>query len=254
MIALPQTAPAQTAMVLAAGLGTRLRPLTETTPKPLIEVAGRSLLDRCLDRLVEVGVRRAVVNVHWLGEQIRRHLAQRNDIEIVISDESDTLLETGGGILRALPLLLPHGGDAPFFAVNADLIWRDLRGNALRRLAARFDPAAMDGLLLLQPTIHASGYDGMGDFTMDQLGGLTRREQRSVAPFVYTGVQILSPALFRDAPHHEALAGRFSLNLLYDRAIEAGRLFGYRHEGDWMDVGNHAGLRQAEALLHGRRP
>lgn len=245
MITLPHTALPQTAMVLAAGLGTRLRPLTETTPKPLIEVAGRSLLDRCLDRLVEVGVRRAVVNVHWLGDQIRRHLAQRDDIEIVISDESDALLETGGGILRALPLL----GEAPFFAVNADLIWRDMRGNALRRLAARFDPAAMDGLLLLQPTIHATGYDGMGDFTMDQLGQLSRREQRSVAPFVYTGVQILSPVLFREVP-----AGRFSLNLLYDRAIEAGRLFGFRHEGDWMDVGNHAGLRQAEALLHGRRP
>ena len=144
---------------------------------------------------------------------------------------------------------MPQGGDAPFFAVNADLIWRDARGNALRRLAARFDPALMDALLLLQPTIHATGYDGMGDFLMDQMGALTRRDRRCTAPFVYTGVQILSPALFRSAPD-----GAFSLNLLYDRAIEAGRLYGLRHEGDWMDVGNHAGLKQAEALLHGTRP
>jgi len=238
MIAMPQTA-----MVLAAGLGTRLRPLTETIPKPLIMVAGRSLLDRCLDRLVEVGVRRAVVNIHWLGEQIRAHLAARSDIETVISDESDILLETGGGLMRALPLL----GDGPFLSVNADLIWRDARGNSLKRLAQQFDPANMDALLLLQPSIAATGYDGPGDFTMDQMGALTRRDQRSVAPFVYTGVQIVNPMLLRDAPK-----GRFSLNLLYDRAIEAGRLFGLRHEGDWMDVGNHAGLAQAEAVLNGR--
>ncbi len=238
MIAMPQTA-----MVLAAGLGTRLRPLTEKTPKPLIEVAGRSLLDRCLDRLVEVGVRRAVVNIHWLGDQIRAHLAQRRDIQTVISDESRALLETGGGLVHALPLL----DEGPFIAVNADLIWRDARGNSLKRLAQHFDPASMDALLLLQPTIAAIGYDGPGDFTMDQMGALTRRDQRSVAPFVYTGVQIVNPALLRDAPE-----GRFSLNLLYDRAIEAGRLFGLRHEGDWMDVGNHAGLAQAEAVLNGR--
>ncbi|WP_428245621.1 nucleotidyltransferase family protein [Ferrovibrio sp.] len=244
MIALPKTA-----MVLAAGLGTRLKPITDTLPKPLIPVAGRSLLDRCLDRLVEVGVERAVVNIHWLGEQIRNHLQSRTDIEILISDESDALLETGGGLVRALPLL----GEAPFFSVNADLIWRDARGNSLKRLAQRFDPAAMDALLLLQPTIAATGYDGQGDFTMDQLGQLKRRDIRDVAPFVYTGVQIVAPALLRDAP-----AGAFSLNLLYNRAIAAGRLYGMRHEGDWMDVGTHAGLAEAEARLaerisHGRR-
>ncbi len=243
MIAMPHTA-----MVLAAGLGTRLRPLTETTPKPLITVAGRSMLDRCLDRLAEVGVRRAVVNIHWLGEQIRRHLQTRQDIEIAISDESGRLLETGGGLARALPLL----GDAPFLSVNSDLIWRDARGNALRRLAARFDPAGMDALLLLQPTTGASGYEGMGDFMMDQMGLLNRRDSRCTAPFVYTGVQILSPRLFDSVPQGEK-AEAFSLNKLYDRAIEQGRLYGLRHEGDWMDVGNHAGLAQAEALLNGRR-
>lgn len=239
MIPLPETA-----MVLAAGLGTRLRPLTEHVPKPLIRCGGRCLLDHSLDRLAEAGVKRAVVNIHWLGEQIRAHLAARHDMEFVISDETGKLLETGGGIARALPLL----GGGPFLSVNSDLIWRDGRGNALHRLAARFDPDIMDGLLLLQPTCHTVGYDGLGDFTMDQMGRLQRRDERCVTPFVYTGVQLLSPRLFADAPE-----GAFSINHLYDRAIEAGRLYGMRHEGDWMDVGSHAGLAQAEALLNERR-
>lgn len=231
------------AMVLAAGLGTRLRPLTDHTPKPLIPIAGRTLLDRCLDRLVEAGVRRAVVNVHWLGDQIRAHLKARRDIEIVISDESDLLLETGGGIARALPLL----GTAPFFSVNADLIWRDDGSDtALRRLAATFDPAAMDGLLLLQPRTRATGHGGPGDFSLGTDGRLARRGSNATAPYVYTGVQIVSPALFRDAP-----GGAFSLNILYDRAIAAGRLHGLVHYGQWMDVGTHEGLNHAEAMLHG---
>lgn len=241
MIALPKTA-----MVLAAGLGTRLRPLTDHTPKPLVPCAGRTLLDHCLDRLAEAGVKRAVVNIHWLGAQIRNHLAKRHDLEFAISDETDQLLETGGGILKALPLL----GNGPFFAVNSDLIWRDARsgmeGNALRRLARRFDPEQMDALLLLQPTSHATGYHGPGDFMMDQEGRLQRRPEAQVAPFVYTGVQILSPSLFAGAP-----AGAFSLNRLYDQAITAGRLYGLRHEGDWMDVGTHAGLAEAETVLNG---
>lgn len=234
----------QTAMVLAAGLGTRLRPLTERIPKPLIPVAGRTLLDRCLDRLVEAGVSRAVVNIHWLGRQLREHLRQRTDIETVISDESDLLLETGGGIARALPLL----GDAPFIAVNADLIWRDAGGNSLHRLAAAFDPATMDGILLLQPRERATGYGGAGDFDIDAAGRLIRRGSAPGAGFVYTGVQILHPRLFNTCP-----AGAFSLNLLYDRAIAAGRLQGLLHDGDWMDVGSHAGLAAAEDLLHGQR-
>jgi MurNAc alpha-1-phosphate uridylyltransferase len=229
-----------TAMVLAAGLGTRLRPITDHTPKPLVTVAGRTLLDRCLDRLVEAGVTRAIVNIHWLGRQIRDHLSQRRDIAIVISDESNLLLETGGGIARALPLL----GAAPFFAVNADLIWRDEGETALRRLARSFDPATMDGLLLLQPRERATGHGGPGDFDLDADNRLIRRGNRPTAPYVYTGVQILQPALLRDAP-----AGPFSLNVLYDRAIAAGRLHGLVHRGDWMDVGTHDGLAQAETLL-----
>lgn len=234
-----------TAMVLAAGLGTRLRPLTDHTPKPLIPVAGRTLLDRCLDRLAEAGVRRAVVNIHWLGDRIRDHLKTRHDLAIVISDETGLLLETGGGIAKAMPLL----GDTPFLAVNADLIWRDDAGEtAVQRLSAGFDPATMDGLLLLQPRESADGHGGPGDFFLDADGKLRRRGTQASAPYVYTGVQILQPAMFRDAP-----AGAFSLNILYDRAIAAGRLHGIVHRGTWMDVGTHDGLRQAEAALHGAR-
>lgn len=235
-----------TAMVLAAGLGTRLRPLTDHMPKPLLPVAGRTLLDRCLDRLAEAGVRRAVVNIHWLGDRIRDHLKARHGLEIVISDETGLLLETGGGIAKALPLL----GDAPFLAVNADLIWRDPEheASAVQRLAASFDPAMMDGLLLLQPRETADGHGGPGDFFLDAGGKLRRRGTQATAPYVYTGVQILQPALFRDAP-----AGAFSLNILYDRAIAAGRLHGLVHRGTWMDVGTHDGLKHAERMLHGAR-
>lgn len=241
----------QTAMVLAAGLGTRLRPLTDHVPKPLIPVAGRTLLDRCLDRLAEAGVRRAVINIHWLGDQIRKHLEARRDLQIVISDETDLLLETGGGIAKALPLL----GDAPFIAANADLIWRDPENetSAVKHLAEAFDPATMDGLLLLQPRETADGHGGPGDFFLDPDGRLRRRGAQTTAPYVYTGVQILSPILFREAP-----AGAFSLNILYDRAIAAGRLFGLVHRGSWMDVGTHDGLTRAEQMLaeetqHGAR-
>lgn len=241
MIAVPQTA-----MVLAAGLGTRLRPLTDHTPKPLIPVAGRTLLDRCLDRLAEAGVRQAVVNIHWLGGQIREHLKVRRDLEIVISDETDLLLETGGGIAKALPLL----GDQPFVAVNADLIWCDPENetSAVQRLAAGFDPATMDGLLLLQPREAADGHDGPGDFFLEADGKLRRRGTQATAPYVYTGLQILQPVIFRDAP-----SGAFSLNILYDRAIAAGRLRGLAHRGTWMDVGTHDGLKHAEQMLHGAR-
>ncbi len=235
----------QTAIVLAAGFGTRLKPITDHTPKPLIPVAGRTLLDRCLDRLAETGVRRAIVNIHWLGSQIREHLKSRRDMEIVVSDESDLLLETGGGIAKALPLL----GETPFIAVNADLIWRDDSGEtAIQRLAASFDPSNMDGILLLQPRESADGHGGPGDFFREADGKLRRRGTQVSAPYVYTGVQILQPALFRDAP-----TGAFSLNTLYDRAIAAGRLYGLVHHGSWMDVGTHDGLKHAEAMLHGAR-
>jgi MurNAc alpha-1-phosphate uridylyltransferase len=227
-------------MVLAAGLGLRLRPLTLDRPKALVEVKGRTLIDRALDRLAAGGIGKAVVNLHHKGNTLRQHLAQRPDIEIAFSDESDELLETGGGVVKALPLL----GDEPFLVVNSDVIWLDAQGNSLGALAAAWDDQAMDALLLMHPTVSAIGYGGMGDFAMEADGRLIRREERHVAPFLFTGIQLLHPRFFRGAP-----AGPFSLNLLYDKAAEAGRLFGLRHQGIWMDVGTPAGLRAAEATL-----
>lgn len=230
----------KTAMVLAAGLGLRMRPLTLDLPKAMVEVKGRALIDRALDRLVAAGVRRAVVNLHHKGNTLKRHLAARHDIEIAFSDETEALLETGGGVAKALPLL----GPAPFFVVNSDVIWFDAQGDSLQALAAGWDDAAMDALLLVHPTVTAIGYNGRGDFEMASDGRLTRREERHVAPFLFTGVQMLHPRLFDGAP-----AGAFSLNRLYDKAAESGRLFGLRHQGIWMDVGTPAGLKAAETTL-----
>jgi MurNAc alpha-1-phosphate uridylyltransferase len=232
----------QSAMVLAAGLGLRLRPLTEARPKPLIEVAGRALIDRTLDRLAAAGVRRAVVNLHHRGDMLRAHLAGRREPEVVFSDESDLLLETGGGVAHALPLL----GPGPFYVVNSDIIWRDAHVDSLVALARRWNDRAMDALLLLMPTVGAIGYAGAGDFAMAPDGHLTRRDERVVAPFVFTGVQILHPRLFAGCPQ-----GPFSLNRLYDRAAESERLFGLRHQGDWMDIGTPEGLAAAERALGG---
>lgn len=239
MSRVPQKLP-NTAMVLAAGLGLRMRPLTLDLPKAMVEVKGRSLIDRALDRLKAAGIAKAVVNLHHKGNTLKRHLAQRSDIEIVFSDETELLLETGGGVTRALPLL----GSGPFFVVNSDVIWLDAQGDSLHALAAAWDDAAMDALLLMHPTVMAVGYSGMGDFDMAADGRLTRREQRHVAPFLFTGIQLLHPRLFDDAP-----PGPFSLNRLYDKAAESGRLFGLRHQGIWMDVGTPAGLKAAEAAL-----
>lgn len=214
--------------------------LTNRRPKPLLEVGGRAIIDHAVARLTAAGIDRLVVNLHHKGEMIRQHLSGHGGPEIVFSDEFDALLETGGGIARALPLL----GDAPFFAVNGDVIWLDAGEDSLARLAARFDPAAMDALLLLQPCVDAVGYGGRGDFLMDPAGRLTRRAEDGVAPFVFTGVQLLSPALFAGCPD-----GAFSLNLLYNRAIEAGRLYGLRHEGLWMELNTPDGIAAAEAAL-----
>lgn len=230
----------KTAMVLAAGLGLRLRPLTERTPKPLIPVAGKPLIDYVLDRLANAGVERVVVNVHWQADKLRGYLGARSKPQVEFSDETAELLETGGGVAKALPLLGPD----PFFVLNSDMIWRDAYDDSLTRLAAAWDDDKMDALLLLVQTIGAIGYDGLGDFTMDPDGRLARRDERFVAPYLYAGVQILHPRLFRDAP-----AGKFSLNRLYDQAAEAGRLYGILHEGDWMDVGHPEGLAAAERAL-----
>ena len=235
----PKTAP-KTAMVLAAGLATRLRPVSQSRPKALVEVAGKALIDHALDRLAEVGVERAVVNTHFLGDQIAAHLAGRKRPAIRISRE-ETILDTGGGIARALPLLGPD----PFYAVNAKIVWRGGQSEALRRLAANWDDARMDGLLLLQPTVSAVGYEGPGDLSMDQFGRLRFREAQEVAPFVYASIQIIHPRLFEGAPE-----GAFPLRPLWERAAAAGRLFGLRHDGEWYHVATPQGLAEAEARLN----
>ena len=228
------------AMVLAAGLGKRMRPLTETRPKPLIEVRGRAMLDHVLDRLEDVGVEEAVVNHYHLGAMIEEHLQGRRRPRIRFSPE-DVLLETGGGVKRALPML----GEEPFYAVNGDIVWLDGRVPALRRLAETWDETRMDVLLLLHPTAFALGYNGAGDFIMTPEGQLRRRREREVAPFVFAGVQILHPRLLADTPD-----GPFSLNLLYDKALESERLWGLRHDGEWFHVGTPDSLRTVESALH----
>ncbi len=231
----------KSAMVLAAGLGTRMRPLSDTTPKPLIEVGGRALIDHALDRLAEAGVEHAVVNVHHLAEQIIEHVAGRRQPEVTISDERDALLETGGGVVKALPLL----GTDPFFILNSDSFWTEGPRPNLAALAQAWDAWRMDALMLLAPTVSAIGYDGRGDFFMDEIGRLMPRTETDVAPFVYTGVGIAEPtAMFADAPD-----GPFSLNMLIDRISEAGRLFGMRIDGTWFHVGTPGAIEEAERAL-----
>jgi MurNAc alpha-1-phosphate uridylyltransferase len=228
------------AMVLAAGLGTRMRPLTDTLPKPLMPVAGKALIDHVLDRLADAGVARAVVNVHYLADTLQQHLAYRTRPQIAISDERGLLLGTGGGVAHALPQL----GGAPFFLINSDTIWIDGVTPNLAQLADAFDPARMDALLLLASTSGSIGYDGRGDFAMASDGRLRKRAEREVAPFVYAGVAILSPALFEDAPQ-----GEFPLTTLFDRAAQAGRLHGLRLEGLWMHVGTPEAIAAAEGAI-----
>ena len=230
----------RSAMVLAAGLGERMRPITDTTPKPLVQVAGRAMIDHVLNRLAEAGVKRAVVNVHYLADQIERHLAARQRPAIVISDERAKLLNTGGGVVKALGEL----GNEPFFHVNSDTIWIDGVQPNLTRLAEAFDPDSMDALLLLAPAANSIGYAGRGDFAMGTDGRLRRRAEREVAPFVYAGAALLAPALFAGAPE-----GAFPLTLLFERAAEAGRLHGLRLEGVWMHVGTPDAIAVAEAAI-----
>ena len=226
------------AMVLAAGLGKRMRPITDAMPKPLVAIAGKPMLDHALDRLAAAGVSRAVVNVHYLAGQIEAHLAGRAAPAITISDERDVLLETGGGVKKALPLL----GTAPFFHVNSDSLWSENGHDNLAAMAAAWDPRAMDMLLLLAERESSVGFDGAGDFFMDESGRLARRGGAAGAPFVYAGVAILRPELFADTPE-----GAFSLNLLFDRAIATGRLFGHVLAGRWLHVGTPEAIPLAEA-------
>jgi MurNAc alpha-1-phosphate uridylyltransferase len=235
MIATPRSA-----MVLAAGLGVRMRPLTDTMPKPLVPVAGKPLIDHVLDRLAAVGVEHAVVNVHYLAEQIVAHLARRARPRVTISDERGLLLGTGGGVVKALPEL----GAAPFFHINSDTIWIEGVAPNLARLADAFDTARMDALLLLAPTTGSIGYDGRGDFVMAPNGALQSRGERQIAPFVYAGAAILAPGLFKEAP-----SGEFPLTSLFKRAEERGRLHGLRLEGLWMHVGTPEAVAAAEHAI-----
>ncbi|MCP4382660.1 MAG: nucleotidyltransferase family protein [Hyphomicrobiales bacterium] len=227
-------------MVLAAGIGKRMRPLTATVPKALIEVSGRALIDHALDTLQAAAVDTTVVNVHYLPTLVEAHLARRTRPHIIISDERDALLDTGGGVARALPQL----GTQPFYLRNADSFWIEGAQPNLRWLAASWDDSLMDALLLLAPTVRAIGYRGSGDFRMDPTGALRRRPERHVAPFAYAGAAILHPRLFDGCP-----AGAFSINRLFDRAIEANRLFGVRMDGLWLHVGTPDAIAEAEMTI-----
>ncbi|MGZ6006998.1 MAG: nucleotidyltransferase family protein [Rhizomicrobium sp.] len=228
------------AMIMAAGLGTRMRPLTDDRPKPLVEVAGKTLIDHALDRLVAAGVTLAVVNVHYKSNMVKAHLAKRHDVEIRFSEEADTLLGTGGGVVKAMP----HFGSEPFFIMNSDTIWVEGFGHALDQMKDRWNPDTMDGLLLMASMVTAIGYEGSGDFNMDSEGHLSRVAEHRLSPFAYPGVQIVHPRLFDKAP-----AGGFSTNLVWDIAIAAKRLFGIRLDGVWIHVGTPEAAKEAEAFL-----
>lgn len=230
------------AMLMAAGLGKRMRPLTATRPKPLVRVAGKPLIDYSLDKLVEAGIGRAVVNVHYLPDQLVAHLGGRSAPAISISDETDGLLETGGGMVRALPLIAAE----TFFCLNTDAIWLDGPRNAFAALSEAWDDAQMDALLLVVSHARANNFSGMGDFHLDPLGRITRRKPGRVAPFIYTGIQIVSQRLLRDAPE-----GAFSTGVLWDRAIAKGRLYGLSHTGLWFEVGSPNMIVPTEAALTG---
>ena len=240
----PDQQPIRRAMVLAAGLGKRMRPITDTLPKPLVAIGGKTMLDHALDRLGEAGVEQAVVNVHHLAEKIEAHLEAREKPAITISDERAELLETGGGVKKALPLL----GSAPFFHVNSDSLWREAGSSAFAAMREAWRPEAMDLLLLLAKRETSIGFDGAGDFFRDEQGRLTRRGTATSAPYVYAGVAILKPELFADTPDDA-----FSLNLLFDRAIAADRLFGLVLDGQWLHVGTPEAIAPAEAAFAAAR-
>ena len=230
----------RTAMVLAAGRGKRMRPITATTPKPLVEVAGRALVDHVLDRLADAGVERAVVNVHYLADLVEVHVGKRARPQVTVSDERSRLLDTGGAVVRALPAIGPE----PFFHLNSDSIWIEGARPNLVVLAERWDPERMDGILMLSPTVTAVGYEGSGDFTMDAEGRLSRRAERTVAPFVYAGAAIFSPRVFAGLEEEP-----FSLNRTFDEMIDAGRLHGMRMDGIWLHVGTPGAIAEAEATI-----
>ncbi|MFN2100916.1 nucleotidyltransferase family protein [Altererythrobacter sp. MF3-039] len=230
-----------TAMVMAAGLGKRMRPLTATQPKPMVRVAGKPLLDHALDKLADAGVAKAVINVHYLADAIEAHVAEREEPSVIISDERDQLLETGGGMVKALP----HLPD-PFFCLNSDNVWLDGPRDAFHDLSQAWDPESMDALLLVVPHARARNFTAKGDFHMDACGTLTRRKSGRIAPFIFMGIQLVSHRLLRNAPE-----GKFSTMQLWERAIEEGRLFGTSFTGEWYEVGMPEHIRPTEEALTG---
>lgn len=230
---------------MAAGLGMRMRPLTNDRPKPLVTVGGKTLLDHAIDRLRGVGVKTIVVNVHYKGEMVIEHLKSRRDVEIIIQDERDKILDTGGALKRALPLFKGE----PFFTHNSDSIWLESWGANLERMVQRWNDSEMDCLMLLAAAHSSLGYDGSGDFTMDAEGKLARRQAPRVAPFAWPGVQIIHPRLVARSPDADV----FSTNRLWDIAIEENKLFGIRLDGKWMHIGTPEARDEAEELLAFRR-
>ncbi|MEW4448176.1 nucleotidyltransferase family protein [Qipengyuania sp. JC766] len=228
-----------TAMVMAAGLGKRMRPLTASQPKPLVRVSGKPLIDHTLDRLREAGIAKAVVNVHYMADALQAHLKERAAPKVVVSDEREMLLETGGGMIKAQPEL-----PDPFFCLNSDNIWLEGPRDCFRDLSARWDPERMDALLLLVPHKAAANFRGPGDFHLDARGAVTRRRSGRIAPFIYTGIQLVSHHLLRDPPDE-----KFSTNVLWNRAIEEGRLFGVPFTGSWYEVGTPEAIAPTEDAL-----
>jgi MurNAc alpha-1-phosphate uridylyltransferase len=233
-------------MIMAAGLGTRMRPLTNDRPKPMVIIGGKPLIDHAIDRLIDAGVQLIVVNVHYRAELLINHLKRRSDgTKIYISEETDELLGTGGGVVKALP----YFEGKPFFIHNSDSIWIEGFGHALDRMIERWDPESMDALLLMASLVSTIGYEGAGDFMMDAEGRLSRVPEQRVSPFAFPGVQIVHPRLFDNAPK-----GAFSTNVVWDRAIAKGRLFGIRLDGTWMHIGTAEALQESEAFLAGVLP
>ncbi len=237
-------APGQVAMILAAGLGTRMRPLTDATPKPLIRVAGQSLIDRTVDCIRAAGIRRVIVNMHYLAGQIEGWASTQTDIQIVLSDERDQLLDTGGGVARALPYL----GAAPFFVFNSDSFWIEGDVPALERLRGVWDETRMDCVLLLSNPERSVGFEGAGDFFVDQAGRLKRNTDKLAGAHVYCGCYLVSPRLFDEAPDCA-----FSMNVLWNKALAAGRLFGLVHDGLWLHVGTPDAIKLAEDAVNQAR-
>lgn len=230
-----------TAMIMAAGLGTRMRPLTQSRPKPLVEVGGKAMIDHCLEKLVEAGIEKAVVNVHYLADAMEAHLAaSQYPIEFQISDERKQLMETGGGLVQAQPLI----EQVNFFCINSDNLWTDGQTNSLQRLVQAWDEEQMDALLLLVPRAAAHNYQGAGDFHLDDQNRISRRLPDQQAPLIYSGIQLISKRLLREAP-----SGPFSTNIFWERAIGEGRLFGLVHEGQWFEVGSPEAIAPTESAL-----